>query len=537
MSTKAQAFIVHPLRGGLDTMSAPTILSPDALVTAENVDYFSPGSVRKRLGTTIALPADTSFYTGSSGMIPNFTALASFRPNPSVIDPTSGQYLLAMGGDSVWSLSGPITGQLNTDGFGSPLVQSHILIAGSKAIFSTELGTVIPKQWNGNTPSLFFTDLDDCAPRFGFAVAHLRRIFAAGVNTAPSTVYFSAAGNIEDWEGEDASSLTFDEGDGDRVVGISKTFRGGIYIFKGFERGSVHAVTGRTIRQFAREKILDTAPAVNHASIVTTPNDIYWLSQYGVHSLAATEKYGNTQEAFLSRPIHSLFSNLQTSHMSRVCWGVYHPLRNIVAWGVPEAGSGTPGLVIVYHYPTQRWSLWRFRSSLVPYGAAVLPDIRVTGSDAQRQRIYYGAAGRIWRGDEPALADYTSGYTTRIKFPNLIRLGDQMTEMQEKSFQSVTTFVSPTATSGSAQLNITIDGRQTTQSVSLQSTGGIWGTGTYGSAVFGGNSGLFFTETPIGDRGRSIQLEYVNSAANTDLQIYGYAIRAVPAEAIAMEAS
>jgi hypothetical protein len=73
--------------------------------------------------------------------------------------------------------------------------------------------------------------------------------------------------------------------------------------------------------------------------------------------------------------------------------------------------------------------------------------------------------------------------------------------------------------------------------VNLQSTGGVWGTGTYGSAVFGGNNGLFFTETPISDRGRSIQLEYVNSSATTDLQIYGYAIRAVPAEAIAMEAS
>lgn len=536
MTTKAHAFIVHPLKGGLDTMSAPTILPPDALVTADNVDYYSDGSIRKRPGLSIVLPAAGGLYTASSGIIPRFTAVESFRPNPSVIDPTSGQYVVAMGGDSVWSLSGLVTGQLNTDGFGSSTAQGHILVAGSNAIFSTELGNAIPKKWNGNTPALGFSDLDDCAPPFGFAVTHLRRIFAAGVNAHPSTVFYSAAGNIEDWEGEDTGSLILDAGDGDRVVGISKPFRGAIYAFKGHERGSIHAISGRTVRQFTRDKMIDTAPAVNHKSIITTPNDIYWLSRYGVHSLSATEKYGNTQEAFLSRPIHSLFASLQVS-WQHMCWGAYHPQRNILLWGVPSAGSGSPDIVLVYHYPSGRWSVWRFLASAEAACASVFPDIRTTGTEAQRPRIYYGSTGRVWRGDEPALADAGFGYTARVKFPNVIRLGDQMSELTEKSFQSVTTFFSPVATSGSAQLSVTVDGRLQTHTVSLQSTGGVWGTGTFGSAVYGGNAGLYFTETPISDRGRSIQLEYVNSGANTDMHIYGYAIRAVPAEAIAMEAS
>ena len=540
MSTKAQAFIVHPLKGGLDTMSAPTIMAPDALVTAENVDYFARGSYRKRLGTSKWAPS--SGFITDGGVPIAVTAMQSYR---SYVDGTreGTQYIVLMGRTGIYAASSGVFGafnQINSVAFGAQAVQGNILVAGGSAIFATMLGTQIPHRWD---PSLGIAgactvELDACAPMFGFAQQHLRRVFAAGVLASPSTVFYSAAGDITDWEGEDASSLIFDDGDGDRVVGISKTFRGGIYVFKGGERGSIHSVMGRTVRQFARDKILDTAPAVTHQAIVTTPNDIYWLSPYGVHSLTATEKYGNTQEAFISHDIHNLFQRMQVDALNR-CWGFFHPLQNIVGWAIPESGYTANTVLMVYNYVLGKWSIWRFDA----FGGAletgmVAPDIRPLGVARQRPRLYIGTnVGQVFRADEDARADNTLGYTTRIKFPNLIRLGDTMTEMTEKSFQSVTTFFSPTATSGSAQLNITIDGRQTTESVSLQSTGGVWGTGTYGSAVWGGNSGLFFTETPIGDRGRSIQLEYVNSAANTELQIYGYAIRAVPAEAIAMEAS
>ena len=43
MATKAQAFIVHPAQGGWDTITAPTLLPPDWLQIADNIEYFKPG--------------------------------------------------------------------------------------------------------------------------------------------------------------------------------------------------------------------------------------------------------------------------------------------------------------------------------------------------------------------------------------------------------------------------------------------------------------------------------------------------------------
>lgn len=48
---------------------------------------------------------------------------------------------------------------------------------------------------------------------------------------------------------------------------------------------------------------------------------------------------------------------------------------------------------------------------------------------------------------------------------------------------------------------------------------------------------LNYVETPIEDRGRSIQIEWVQAGANQDIQILGYAVRGVPGETMAQEPS
>lgn len=62
------------------------------------------------------------------------------------------------------------------------------------------------------------------------------------------------------------------------------------------------------------------------------------------------------------------------------------------------------------------------------------------------------------------------------------------------------------------------------------------GTFTLDTSTLGGDD-LQFTETPIEERGRSIQLTYSQSAAATDVELYGFAVRYAPAEGAAVEAS
>ena len=55
------------------------------------------------------------------------------------------------------------------------------------------------------------------------------------------------------------------------------------------------------------------------------------------------------------------------------------------------------------------------------------------------------------------------------------------------------------------------------------------------STLSGGN--LNYAETPLSERGRSIQIEWSQGGSNQDLRVHGYAVRIVPAERVTMEPS
>lgn len=84
--------------------------------------------------------------------------------------------------------------------------------------------------------------------------------------------------------------------------------------------------------------------------------------------------------------------------------------------------------------------------------------------------------------------------------------------------------------------------------------GTAYGSGAYGAGPYGGitaGAGIFILDisrlagevsvlqahSPIQERGRSIQLEWVQAGGNQDLRVIGHAVRVVPAEDQAKEPS
>lgn len=81
---------------------------------------------------------------------------------------------------------------------------------------------------------------------------------------------------------------------------------------------------------------------------------------------------------------------------------------------------------------------------------------------------------------------------------------------------------------------------------------GLYGVGLYGFGGSGGGSGAQFIldtsvlggansvnmiQSSLQERGRSIQIEWVQAGSGQDIKIIGHAVRAVPAESHAMEPS
>lgn len=480
--------------------------------------------------------------------------LADFWRYGTTLTPT--QQLVSVAGKSIYysTGSGSWTAATISSSFGSSSsTKTTVTLAGDYAVINDAQGTTPPVAWN-QTALVQFGSTGVVLPIYTAASYHLNRLWTGGLSTAPSAVNATAANNIFDSTGTDTVGFTVAIGDGDQVMGLSQPFYGSLYIWKGPQFGSVYQLSGNTAATFELAEVAHGAPLLNPKALISTPTDIYWMSNYGIHSLQTTVKFGNVEQAFLSLPIQRMWRDrLITRSALANAWGGWAPDRNIVFWAVTPAGSTTAVWLLVYNYALSDpkpggkkfWSKWIF-----PYGLAAGATILVPGGfdpDAagDPHMFFGGSDGQVYVGNQDRsdsdFNDAGSAYTFSIRTPIITRYPAPQTptpETAEKQHVGVTTYFNPHTQGATAQLSVTVDSRQQIYTVDLTGGGSkfddpaaIWDT-----SLFSGND-FNYVETPIEDLGRSISLQYDQSGLNQDCEIFGYSVRYKEAETMPLEAS
>ena len=567
MASDLKQFSLHPALGGLDISSDPSVLDPNFLTASNNVEYLEGGQRRKRGGTAVYSTAlstggGTNPLTSGTGKFLPATsnpqpvrALADFWTYGTTITPT--QQLVAVSGNSIFGSTGDglWTAITTTSSFGSTgSVNTTITLAGGFAVINDPAGATLPVAiTSGLALKQFNSSGMTSLPIYTAGSYHLNRLFTGGLSTAPSAVNFTAANNIFDSTGTDTGSFTVAIGDGDQVMGLSEPFYGSLYVWKGPQRGSVWQISGNTPSAFALAEVAHGAPLLNPKALVSTPTDIYWMSNYGVHSLQTTVKFGNVEQAFLSLPIQSLWRNrlIVRSALQNV-WGGWAPDRNIVFWAVTPAGSTTATYLLVYNYALSDpkpggkkfWSIWILPNGLAS-GTTILTPSAVDPTHAGDPHMWFRETdGQVYIANQDASdSQFNDGglpYTYTIRTPVITRYpapGGASPETIEKQHVSVTTYFNPHTPSATAALTVTVDRRQQTYTVDLSGGGAKFDIDAiWDSSLFSGNDFNYF-ETPIEDRGRSISLQYDQASLNTDCEIFGYSVRYKDAETVPLEAS
>jgi hypothetical protein len=218
----------------------------------------------------------------------------------------------------------------------------------------------LPKQWDQTTAS----NLAGSPPNFAFSCYHKNRQWASGNPAAPSRLYYSINVDPTNWVGAGSGSIDIDISDGDVITGIV-SHQNSLFVFKGPNKGSIHRITGSSPTgsdAFARTTFCQGLGAAGMNSIFRFSDDIGFVSQYGsVHSLAATQNYGDFEEAALSRPINIgwMQSRLNYNRLANI-WAAVDPLREVVYLTASYDSSTTNNYVIAMDYrlaPNQiRWS-------------------------------------------------------------------------------------------------------------------------------------------------------------------------------------
>ena len=473
--------------------SDATVLDPNFGTVMDNIEFLEGGQRKKRLGLQVYSTSTSHTTTGAmiSTSTPVRAAVDFWRYGASL---TPTQHLVAVSGASLFYSTGngkwtTLNGAASSFG-ASTNINTMITIAGDYAVISDESAT--PIAYNQSTLKDSQTATEGGStwalwPRFTGSRYHLDRLFMWGISTSPSRVHYTAAGNIFDTTST-GSSFKIAEGDGDRVIGASKPFYASMYFFKGPQYGSLWQLSGVGSTDFAMVQVGYGAPLVNQRAVVTTPSDIFWMSQYGIHSLQTTVKYGNVEEAFLSLPIQKLWREglIRRDRLDET-WAFWHPQRSIVGWAVVPAGETTHRWLLMYNYALSDpkpggkkfWAIWKFNNNdltcgdtfLIPGTWNTLVSRNRAGQPAP---ILGDANGNVFVNDWTGLSDYGNAYTATVRTPVLTRFATDrqqlIPETQEKGFVGIVTYFNPTA-AVSADVSVWVDRRLQSTTISLAGGG------------------------------------------------------------------
>lgn len=357
MPTRRQ-YLRHVFAGGFATDFGPSAnVSPNQagdvlipfLLDAENVYFELDGGPHKIGGTS---KVNSSVINGGEEIRGLFDYWRLGTAN------TPEQRRLVYSGTTISKDTGNgtfagLTGGLEDNKVPSFTVFNDAVIMATDSVIDT------PRTYNGTT----IAALGGSAPNFAFSCVHKNRLWAAGVATLPSRLYYCKTLDAGNWTHATSGYIDIDPDDGDRITGIA-SHKNDLWVFKGPYKGSIHRITGSANTgsdSFARITFINGIGAVSHNTLFKFRDDLGFMWADGtIHSLAATAAYGDFNESSLSRPIHRYFREHLTHNQLARAWAATDPARSIVAFAVPIDTGQFPNQVLVMDYSRQSvwWSLW-----------------------------------------------------------------------------------------------------------------------------------------------------------------------------------
>jgi len=231
-------------------------------------------------------------------------------------------------------------------------------------IVSASTNTDVPAKYDQSS----YDDLpdngpDSTVPNFAFSEVHKNRLWAAGVTTLPSRLYYSAHVDPETWSGDSTGFIDIDPNDGDQITGLA-SHKDQLWVFKGPYKGSIHRIVGSAPTggdSFGRQTFVRGIGASWHNAIFRFKDDIGFMwSDGSIHSLNATSAYGDFNEASLSRPINTWLRDHINGNRIKYVWAATDSVRGYVLFTIPidSNTNNNHHLLMDYRFDPPRWAHW-----------------------------------------------------------------------------------------------------------------------------------------------------------------------------------
>jgi hypothetical protein len=380
-----------------------------------------------------------------------------------------------------------------------------------RLIISFDTYGLVPRVFDPNEE--FYRLVEGDPPDFFTANTFYDRIITNDKNFV-DRVHFSETGNGDVWQGDrDSGAIDIYLGDGDRdgITAIFPAFRDRLFVSK---RDRLYAVEGDSPENFRVRSVSGGLGCVGpHGIVALDMDDMIFVSDKGVHSLAATEKFGDFEGQFLSKNIQPIFDKeLNRARLQRIR-GHYIPSLNSVAFSVAREQADTSETAfLMYNFEQGEWYEW--------------PDLEINcscialiGND--KKLLYSRGSSRLVETQTPGFSDFgVDPILYRIK------TGAHYPGQNPKKlvyFHKLTLYYKPEGRF-SFTLRLKIDNHEAQLLTFTQQEAGtpLGAEFILGQAALG-SSGVMqpFTKEVAGI-GRGVSLEIEQSGLEEQIEVYGF---------------
>lgn len=246
----------------------------------------------------------------------------------------------------------------------------------------------------------------------------------------PDRLHYSATGDCEQWQGaSDSGAIDIDPGDGDDV-GISAVFayQNILYVAKG---AKLYRIRGESPETFSIEPVTQGFGVESHKGVVAVDNrDVAFVSRRGFHSTRATDQYGDTETAFLSKKIQPTFNSWSKSRLKHT-QGTYIPELNSIAFAISEGGANQDNLWL-YNVDGGQWYRW-------PNVECYAVSRRLTASGYKL--VFSNNSGRVSQAQNGTYTDYSTDSITYTIQTGTVYPGNDA--VSRKGFKSLSVIYRP----------------------------------------------------------------------------------------------
>lgn len=228
----------------------------------------------------------------------------------------------------------------------------------------------VAKKWDGTT----FANIGGTPPLGKFILSHKQRLFAAGVSSARSRLYFSDVGDPETWNA--LSFIDVGKGDGDSITGLFIGLNDRLIITK---ENSVWELAGDSSANFLLRKVTDEGGCAVQQGGALMRDTLSWIGKDGARF------FDGVRSALGSEKITTTFGTLNKRQLAQAAAVWWAPEQHCFL-AVPTGSSLSNDLVLVFDALRTAWTVY----SGIPAGEwcvfrAFNEDTLVFGSSTQGQ--------------------------------------------------------------------------------------------------------------------------------------------------------